>query len=54
MGRKKTNDKIESFHRVAIQNGNTHAGVQKRETQAQMRRIRAPRTEKIVKEILTS
>ena len=46
MGRKKTNGKIESFHRVAVQNGITYAEAQKRETQAQMKRIRAPRTER--------
>lgn len=37
---------IEAFQREAIRNGITYAEAQKRETQKQMKRIRAPRMEK--------
>ncbi|MBD5524557.1 MAG: hypothetical protein HDR04_09075 [Lachnospiraceae bacterium] len=45
MGRKKVDNTIDTFNRKAIQEGDTYAKAQIRETQRQIGRIRAPRSE---------
>ena len=45
MGRKKADNTIDTFNRKAIQEGDTYATAQIRETQRQIGRIRAPRSE---------
>ena len=45
MGRKKADNTINTFNRKAIQEGDTYAKAQIRETQSQIGRIRVPRSE---------
>lgn len=44
MGRRAKRESLEAFNNAVVQSGVTYADIQKLETQAQMKRIRAPRT----------
>ena len=46
MGRRNKKNGLAEFQKKAALNGITYAEAQKRETQEQMKRIRAPRTER--------
>lgn len=46
MGRRKNSGGLEAFNNAAVRGGITYAEAQKQETQADMERIRTPRTER--------
>lgn len=46
MGRRKKDTGLEAFNNAVVRSGITYAEAQRRETQAEMKRIRAPRTER--------
>lgn len=46
MGRRAKRESLEAFNNDVVRSGVTYADIQKLETQAQMKRIRAPRTER--------
>ncbi len=46
MGRRAKRESLEAFNNEVVRSGLTYADIQKLETQAQMRRIRVPRTER--------
>lgn len=45
MGRRKKDNSLEAYNSTAVRSGISYAEAQKRETQGQMERIRAPKAE---------
>lgn len=46
MGRRAKRESLEAFNNAVVRSGVTYADIQKLETQSQMKRIRAPKTER--------